>query len=123
QGAFMADIELRRFDLRVMRDLFAAEIEVAPLGDARFSFFGQGATVSTNMTIPTGSSTLSVNDSGALTTSSTVLVGLGPSSLSITRIGRPTSITVNNATGASISVSAGTRLILVSDPVTIYTDS
>src|ERR1041384_2269174 len=102
----MPATELRRFDLRVLRDVFASEIAPSSLGNARFSFFGQGATVSTATTIPTGSSTLQVHDGGALIVGSSVLVGLGGRELSVTGIPSRTSITVSNCTGASISVSA-----------------
>lgn len=77
----MAATQLRRFDIRVMRDVFAAESGSTP-GDVRFSFFGQGATVATATTIPTGSSQLAVYEAGALTAGSTVMVGLGGGSSS-----------------------------------------
>ncbi len=72
----MAATELRRFDIRVMRDVFAAESNLT-LSGARFSFFGQGATVAAAATIPTGSSALGVYDAGALAAGSTVMIGLG----------------------------------------------
>ena len=72
----MAATELRRFDLRVMRDVFSAEIGQT-LDGARFGFFGQGATVASATTVPTGSSQLTVHDTGALTAGSTVFVGVG----------------------------------------------
>ena len=118
----MAATELRRFDVRVMRDVFAAESGSTP-GDVRFSFFGQGATVATATTIPTGSSQLAVYDAGALTAGSTVMVGLGGGQLAVTAINSRTAISLSNGTGASIAVSAGTRLFLVSDPVTVYTNA
>lgn len=38
----MTATELRRFDLRVMRDVLAAETAQSSLDHARFSFFGRG---------------------------------------------------------------------------------
>lgn len=38
----MTATELRRFDLRVMRDVLAAETAQSSLDHARFSFFGGG---------------------------------------------------------------------------------
>lgn len=118
----MSASEMRRFDIRVMRNVFAAEI-AQELDDARFSFFGRGATVAVATTIPTGSSQVVVHDTGALAAGSTVMIGLGGGQLAVTTINSRTSITVNNGTGASIAVTAGTRLLLASDPVTIYSNA
>lgn len=118
----MAASELRRFDLRPLRDSLSTEIGQS-LDHVRFSFFGQGATVSKTVTIPTGSSSLDVHDAGAFVGGGTAQVGLGGKLLTVSSVDSRTRLTVNNGTGASISAPVGTRLIAVSDPVTIYGDA
>ena len=119
----MAASELRRFEMRVLRDVLAGQTGQPSIGAARFSFLGQGATVSVAATIPTGSSQLHVFDAGALLSGSTVQVGLNGKSLSVTSVDSRTLISVSNSTGSSISVTVGTRLILTSDAVTVFSDA
>jgi hypothetical protein len=91
---------------------------------ARIDFYLQGATVQ-GSTVPIGNGstgTVTVQTVGSLVEGDTVRLGLYGVELTVVSIPSPTEVELSNASGASVSLTSGLRLINLSRRPTVYQD-
>jgi len=92
-----------------------------PVPSAQIDLYLQGATASSTVTITT-SAAVPVFDCGSLFDTALVQAGAGGPILTVDSVDSPTQVTLQNATGLSVEVAAGTRLILLSARPTAYSN-
>ncbi len=125
----MSNPVLSRVDLFITRDKSAADRSQIPLPSARVEFYGQGATVADDVTVPgSGSEDVDVYDPGDLEVGSTLRAnGSGPE-LTVTAITTVpafpgvTQVTLSNGGASDLDLTTGMRLIITSNRPTLYSD-
>ena len=115
---------LRKFEILAREESGTDGTEV-PIEQATIDFYRQGATVNDGpVTIANSSTgTVSVFGLGSILTGDAVRVGFSGPILSVTAADPITlEITLSNATGSSVTIDAGARLLNLTDQPTVYAD-
>ena len=117
---------LRRFDLTELRDKSSGDRAQVPMVGARIDLYRQGATMSSGGSIAGGGDlTVDVQSVGALVVGDTVITGVSGPTLSVLAIDatdRPPTVELHNASGTSVTVIAGDRLISTTARPAVYSD-